>query len=241
MFGIQHWIPLALMVFFSVVLSILGKRVFNEQTKLQVSRFMSLSICIWAIAYFVILIAIGKFNYKQDLPFELCNLMAILMPFLMWNPKYKYHEMLYFMVLAGTMQAIITPYLYNGFPNFIYLKYWIVHCGLVVVVIYHTVAFDMKPTLKSIWRAFIGLNLYVLFALIINLCLGSNYGYVLGKPPTASVLDYLGPWPWYIFVCEFLGVIVFFICYLPIALFGKKNAEVRSNLSIQYDDNLRVD
>jgi hypothetical integral membrane protein (TIGR02206 family) len=32
----------------------------------------------------------------------------------------------------------------------------------------------------------------------LNLKLGSNYGYLNEKPGAASVLDLLGPWPWYV-------------------------------------------
>jgi uncharacterized membrane protein YwaF len=42
------------------------------------------------------------------------------------------------------------------------------------------------------------------------------------KPPTASALDYLGDWPYYIFKAELIAVVVFFIVYLPIFFTKKK-------------------
>lgn len=33
-----------------------------------------------------------------------------------------------------------------------------------------------------------------------NTIAGTNYGYLNGKPPTASILDALGPWPFYLLV-----------------------------------------
>ncbi|NNE28988.1 MAG: TIGR02206 family membrane protein, partial [Saprospiraceae bacterium] len=151
-----------------------------------------------------------------------CNLVALLLPFIMWNPSIRVHEILYFWILAGTFQAIITPHLFNGFPNFIFFKYWIVHAGLVIFAIYSTVVFDLKPTVKSIWRSFFALQFYVLFVLVVNLVIGSNYVYVLGKPPTASALDFLGPWPYYILVVEVLAIILFYILYVPIWLTSGK-------------------
>ena len=44
-------------------------------------------------------------------------------------------KIVYFFVLAGTLQAIITPDPDGGFPNYGFFKYWFVHCGLVLVVI----------------------------------------------------------------------------------------------------------
>jgi len=163
-----------------------------------VSRVIAVLVCFWLLLYTVILIGLGEFDVKIHLPVGFCSLIALLLPFLMWNPNYSVHEVFYFWILTGPVQAILTPELFDGFPNFAYLKYWIVHCGLVVYAIY-------KPTLKSIWRAFLMIQVYTLFALIVNYILGANYGYISHKPSTASVLDYLGDWPWYVFGGQLVG------------------------------------
>jgi uncharacterized membrane protein YwaF len=31
-----------------------------------------------------------------------------------------------------------------------------------------------------------------------NVSMGTNYGYLVDTPSTASPLDLLGPWPWYV-------------------------------------------
>jgi hypothetical integral membrane protein (TIGR02206 family) len=222
LFGTQHLIVIALMIILSIALPIIAKRYLNEKQKLQLSRIIAVAASFWALIYVLILLLLGDFNYKTDLPLDLCNIMAVLLPFLMWNPKFRTHEVLYFLVLAGTMQAIITPHLYNGFPNFIFIKYWFVHCGLVVYIIYATVVFDLKPNLKSILKSFLVLQTYVILVYGINYLLGSNYVYVMQKPPTASALDYLGDWPYYIFKAELIAVVVFFIVYLPIFFTKKK-------------------
>lgn len=223
LFGDQHLIVMIIMVILSILFPIIGKKRLNSAQQLTFSRILAVTISFWALIYVVILLWLGKFNYQTDLPLDLCNITAVLLPFLMWKPSYRVHEILYFWVLAGTVQAIITPHLFNGFPNFIFIKYWFVHAGLVVYAIYITIVFDYKPTLRSIWRAFLALQAFVFVVLIINLLLGSNYVYLLHKPPIASALDYLGPWPWYILVAEFVAVVFFFIVYLPI-LFTKKRS-----------------
>jgi hypothetical integral membrane protein (TIGR02206 family) len=221
LFGTQHLVVIALMIILSIALPIIAKRYLNEKQKLQLSRIIAVAASFWALIYVVILLLLGDFNYKTDLPLDLCNIMAVLLPFLMWNPKFRTHEILYFLVLAGTIQAIITPHLYNSFPNFIFIKYWFVHCGLVIYIVYATVVFDLKPNLKSIFKSFLAIQVYVILIYGVNYLLGSNYVYVMQKPPTASALDYLGDWPYYIFKAELIALVLFCIVYLPI-LFTKK-------------------
>ncbi len=221
LFGAQHIVVMLLMVLFCILFPLIGKKWLTSTQQLRLSRIMALTVSFWALAYVIIKLWLGDFNYRTDLPLDICNLTALLLPFLMWHPSYRIHEVLYFWILAGTVQAIITPHLINGFPNYIFIKYWFVHAGLVVYAVYITAVFNYYPTLQSIWKAFLVLQLYVGFVFGANLLLGSNYVYVLGRPPTASILDYLGPWPWYLLVVEGMALVVFVIVYLPIYLFSK--------------------
>jgi uncharacterized membrane protein YwaF len=52
----------------------------------------------------------------------------------------------------------------------------------------------------------------------INLAIGSNYLFTVGKPPTESLLDLLGPWPLYLLSMEAIGFALFFLLYLPFML-----------------------
>jgi len=45
--------------------------------------------------------------------------------------------------------------------------------------------------------------------------IGSNYLFIAHKPETASLLDVLPPWPYYIAYIEVIGLVMCLILYIP--------------------------
>lgn len=215
-FGAQHLLMLAFTAAASWALPLYANRFLSEDRRLLVARAMALGLSLTVVLWIAIRIVLGDFDRTTDLPLDVCNLAALLIPFLMWKPSKRVHEILYFLVLVGTLQATLTPHLFNGFPNFTFIKYWIVHGGLIVYVVYITASFKFFPDRRSLLKAFAWLHVYAVGVFIANLLLGSNYFYIMRKPPTASLLDVLGPWPWYLLVCEGLAFVLFLLVYAPV-------------------------
>jgi hypothetical integral membrane protein (TIGR02206 family) len=92
---------------------------------------------------------------------------------------------------------------------------------MVVAIIYATVVYGMRPTWQSLWRAFGALIIFFLVTIPVNLILDANYFWILKKPPTASLLDYFGPWPWYLLTTTFFALVHFYLVYLPFQLGDK--------------------
>jgi hypothetical integral membrane protein (TIGR02206 family) len=61
----------------------------------------------------------------------------------------------------------------------------------------------------------VGLNIYAAVIFPINMLLGTNFLYINGKPSTASLLDMLPGWPYYLIYMELIGIVIFLILYLP--------------------------
>lgn len=190
----------------------------NYQQNLLIGRSLSLFLALTVVVYTIFEIVFGRFTIAEDLPLSTCNLFCILAPWLFWRPNFKFFVVVYFLVMAGTLQAVLTPDLYRGFPSYGFFKYWITHVGLVLLVIHYLVCFELYPTAKSMLSAFAWLNIYVLALVPINFLLGANYFYLMAKPINPSVLDYFGPWPIYILVAELLVMGFFAIAMLPVIL-----------------------
>lgn len=221
LFGNQHLIMIFLTILLAFYLSWMSKKYFSQELQIRLGRWMTLIMATAVIGWIALRMVLGEFDYKTDLPFDICNMVALILPLMMWTPTYRVHEILYFWIFAGTTQAILTPHLLDGFPHFTFIKYWTVHGGLVIFAVYATVVFELTPTWKSLWRSFLMLQTYIIFLFGINLLLGSNYAYLMGKPPTASALDYLGDYPWYLLISEGLAVIMFILALLPVMLTQK--------------------
>lgn len=155
---------------------------------------------------------------KDNLPMHLCDWATFTCAAaLVWRHRLSY-ELTYFWGLAGTLQAVLTPDLPVGFPHPEFFAFQIAHAGLIAAVLFLTLGLAMRPTPRSIGRAFLWLQVYAVVTALLNLLLGTNYGYLRHKPALPSLLDYLGPWPVYLISLEVLGLLLFFLCYLPFAV-----------------------
>jgi hypothetical integral membrane protein (TIGR02206 family) len=154
----------------------------------------------------------------SQLPFQICGMLALVNAYMLWRRSYRVYEVAYFMSLSAALQPLITPDVFYGFPHITFLLSTVSHGLLVMSGIYATFVFGFRPTWRSVVITFVTSNIYMLLLFPVNMLLGTNFMYVMHKPPTASLLDYMGPWPVYIFVGELLGLVFFLFWYMPWAI-----------------------
>jgi hypothetical integral membrane protein (TIGR02206 family) len=79
------------------------------------------------------------------------------------------------------------------------------------------VALRMRPAERAVLRVSIATAIYAAAVGAVDYVTGGNYLFLRDLPPTRTLLDYLGPWPWYIVTLTVLAVTVFTLLYLPFA------------------------
>lgn len=149
------------------------------------------------------------------IPLQLCDMALFATAWALWNGSAGASEVAYFWALAGSLQAVLTPDLSRGFPDPWSIKFFLVHCGVVLSAVYLAVTGRVQPTARSVWRMWALTNGYAAVAGMANWVWGTNYGYLARKPMQPSLLDYFGPWPWYIVGLEAAALVSFYIYYLP--------------------------
>lgn len=218
----QHFVPIIMALLFSIVFIKYAQRELNKTQQKNALHIFACVISFIVIVFHAHIISLGFYNISTDLPLYLCSLLGLIIPIFTYYRKFWMYEVLVFWIIGGTLQAVLTPDIPLGFPNFDYFRYWVVHLGLLIVIFYATFVFNMRPTLKSVFKSFLALQIYVIIIVVINKILEANYFYLNEKPQSASLLDYFGEWPWYIIVAQIIIIPLFLVIYLPFYLTGKR-------------------
>lgn len=215
MFSFGHYVPILLFAITGFWIIKTGISLPRPEDKLKFAFLWSLPGPIMILGWLLFRIYQGSFDITEDLPIHLCNFVSMILPFYFLKPSRIFFGILYFWVMVGTFQALITPGLEHAFPHFWYFRYWVIHCGLIILILYTIIVLGQRPDWHDLKRAFLFTNLYVVFTLGINLMTGANYFYTIQKPDTASLLDILGPWPWYLISGQLMMAAMFSMYLLP--------------------------
>ena len=205
-----------------VSIPFISKKFLTEKYQHRIGCFIGLIVVSNYFIWLTLEIIAGTFDIKIHLPFQLCRVANILIPLIMISKSDRVYQIVYFWGMSGVFQGLITPDIINDFPHFHFFRFWVGHNGMIIALVYATVVYGMRPKISSIKKSFVALNLFLLVSVIMNLILDANYFWICGKPPMPSLLDYLGPWPWYIMAAEFVALLHFLVAYLPFYILSRK-------------------
>lgn len=215
LFGKEHMVVIGLILLLCGML-VLMRNKFHQQERHFLRIFLSVIIIASESSWHIWKIYINDWNIQVMLPLWLCSTVAWLSPCMLVLKNYRVYEFSYFMGIIGASQAILTPDLMQyGFPHFRFIQYFSVHGSIILAVLFMTIVEKYRPTWKSFGRVLISVNIYWFIVALINPLIGSNYLYTAGKLPTTSLLDVLGPHPWYLLSMEIIGVFLMLLLYLP--------------------------
>lgn len=220
-FSSMHWMPILYVSIFMMAAIGIARYWMDERKKVVFGTMLATIPALCVLSRILFTQMDGTFSIQEELPFHLCRILALMMPFVIYYKNKKWFGITYFFIMVGTLQALLTPDLPQAAPHYSYASYWVLHGVLIYLPIYCIVVFGFKVGRRDIINAIIAGNIYLILTLVVNFSIGSNYFYTSGKPPSASLLDFLGPWPWYILSVEALTLVLFVVAWMPF-WFGKK-------------------
>ena len=214
LFGVAHIAALTFLV--ALNLYLIRFRTAAEDTKRTIRWTLAIILWVAETAWHIWNISVGTWNIQTLLPLNICSALIWLSGFMLIFKNYRIYEFAYFLGIGGAIQYLMTPDLgIYGFPHFRYFQTFTSHGLLVTAAIYMTVVESFRPTWKSILRVAIWGNVYMAIIYFVNLSIGSDYLFINGKPATASIMDLLPRWPYYIIYLELIGIVTFLLLYLP--------------------------
>lgn len=212
-FGTAHWTVLALTALFAFNL------VYISRGNLERGRWCDRVLAVFLLLLYPSSLALGRelglLNKDNILPCHLCDLAALCGAAALWFRNQRLAEIVWFWGLAGTLNGLVTPALSESFPSLRFISFFALHSGVVIAAVYLVAGLGLRPQPGAVWRAFGWMQVYALLAGAVNYATGSNYGFLRSKPEQASLLDFLGPWPWYLIGLEALALVLFALLYLP--------------------------
>ncbi len=213
-FGSSHLITLGLLAIAATLIIRAGRR-WSQARLAWLGRALAACLLSYAVATYAEKATRGGLSWESALPLELCDWVLIACVVSLFWPNQLASEIAYFWGFAGTLQATLTPDIIKGFPSYEFVQYFWGHGGILLAIFFITARRRFRPRPGSVVRMILAANVYLLIVGSLDAAFGWNYGFLCEKPVRPSLLDLLGPWPWYLISAEGIAALSFFLLELP--------------------------
>lgn len=212
----EHLVPLALLVVVAVLLCVGARRAPGGWIDV-VAAIIALALVIAELSWQPYVLANHTWSVGGSLPVQLCDAAGFVAAVaLLWR-QLLLVEIAYFWGLGGTLQALLTPDLKDHFPSFPYLQFYVTHDLVILAALFLVIGLGLQPRPGAVRRIFLLTLAFAVLVGFVDLATGGNYMY-LRVPAPGSLLDVMGPWPWYIATGAVLTLVVLAILDAPFRL-----------------------
>jgi hypothetical integral membrane protein (TIGR02206 family) len=206
-YGPSHLAVFAMFALGAVLLVVVGRGHSGAAVARRFSRAFAATI--FAVYAGILIYLLVPPSLDRSVPLRLSDLVSLAAAYALWSHRHWAYALTYYWGLVLSTQALVSPALTgHDFPHVEFLAFWSIHLLVIWAAIYLTWGLGMRPDWRSYWIAVSTTAAWAAFTFTFNTLAGTNYGFLNGKPTTASLLDVLGPWPWYLItaVALVLGV-----------------------------------
>lgn len=182
-------------------------------------RALAVTLVVNELGWEAVTLAGGTWSAGSSLPLNLCDLACFVGAAALWTQDRRLAEVTWFWALGGCLQALLTPDTGSShFPNYGFLQYYIAHAAIVVAALFLVAGLRVKPAAGAVRRVLMATLAAAAVAAAGDAIFGGNYMFLVSRPDAGSLLDMLGPWPFYIGIAAAVAVLLFTILDLPFRL-----------------------
>lgn len=199
-----------------------GAAAATRARSVAVSRALAVVIGTTYLVEHAHFVARGTWSLDFNLPLHLTDVVTVVSVLALWTARPLLVELTWFWALTASLQAVLTPDLGADFPELVYWTFFVTHSGAVVAAVMLVVGRGIHLRPGAVGRAFAATLIVAAAAGTANLLTGGNYMWLREKPDTWSLLDVMGPWPWYILSAAALALVLFTLLAMPAAARGQR-------------------
>jgi hypothetical integral membrane protein (TIGR02206 family) len=218
-YGLPHLTVIFITIVLPFVLAALGRRTKSRGIEQVIIAVLSAVLILNYLAYLIFIRSQGMADWRHMLPMQMCDWGMIVVIVAMWTGSQRWFEVAYFWGIGGTLQAVLTPNLRYGFPDWRFISFFTSHCGIIVGVVFLMLTRRYRPYPMSIVRVWLWSEFYFVVTLGADLLTGVNYGFLLHKPEAFSILSFLSDsWPLYLLQLHGVALLFSLVLYAPFAV-----------------------
>jgi hypothetical integral membrane protein (TIGR02206 family) len=195
-YGVTHLVPLVIFVMGLAGAAVVGRRHRAVEGPTRFSRTCAVLIPVVTVPLQVIDI-VFNFDIDVTLPLHLCDLAWVAATWALWTHKPFPVALTFYWGLTLTIQGVLTPSLNEDLPHPRYFAFWALHLLIVWSAVYLVIGLRKVPRWRDFGATVVTTAVWAVSTYVFNVVADTNYGYLLRKPKD-SILDLLGPWPWYV-------------------------------------------
>jgi hypothetical integral membrane protein (TIGR02206 family) len=159
--------------------------------------------------------AAGVLRPPHGLPLDLCDVTPWITAWALVARGQWALEIAWFLGLGGAGMAVLTPDVGAEPVSWEAALFFLSHGGVAVSALFLALSGALRPRRDAWLRAFLWVNAFGALVALFNWRFGTNYMYLREKPASGTLLDLLGPWPWYVVAVEPVALLLLFLLDLP--------------------------
>jgi hypothetical integral membrane protein (TIGR02206 family) len=219
-YGLPHLTVIFLTIVLPFALAAIVWRTKSVGVEKLIAGALSAILILNYVVYLFFIRSHGAVAWQQMLPMQLCDWGMVVVIVAMCTGNQRWFEVAYFWGIGGTLQAVLTPNLRFGFPDWRFISFFVSHCGIIVGVVFLMLTRRYRPYPMSIVRVYLWSEFYFVITYITDKLTGFNYGFLLHKPEAFSILSLLSDsHRLYLLQMHAVALLFFLGLYVPFAIY----------------------